>query len=92
MQLIEAAATTAWVIAAIAASAEPARAAAVFMTGYACTRFVLELWRGDPVRPHALGLSEAQWASLAALLIVAALWRAEWTWIAFAATAIAAIS
>lgn len=91
VQLLEAAATIAWMLVAVAASAEAGRAASIFMTGYACTRFILELWRGDPVRPHALGLSEAQWASLVALLVVAALWLAVWTWIAFAATAITAI-
>jgi hypothetical protein len=37
----------------------------LFVVGYAVARFWLEELRGDPVRPYWLGLSEAQWTSLA---------------------------
>lgn len=91
VQLLEAAASAAWVAAALAGSAEPGRAAVIYGAGYACTRFALELWRGDPVRPFARGLSEAQWASLLLLLVVAALWLSPWTAAAAAGTAAAAV-
>jgi prolipoprotein diacylglyceryltransferase len=41
------------------------RAFATFLAVYAPGRFVIELLRGDQDRGHALGLSTAQWVSLA---------------------------
>lgn len=41
------------------------------VAGYACLRFVLELFRGDGARPYMLQLSEAQWTSLATACAVA---------------------
>jgi Prolipoprotein diacylglyceryl transferase len=79
VQLLESAASAAWVLAALAGSAVPGRAAAIYATGYAVTRLLLELLRGDPVRPFRRGLSEAQWASLACLAGVALAWPAWWT-------------
>jgi hypothetical protein len=46
-------------------------------------RFALELARGDPVRPFALGLSEAQWWCLVTALACALAWRTWWTFAAF---------
>jgi Prolipoprotein diacylglyceryl transferase len=90
VQLLEAVASAACVGFALAGSAEPGRAAAIYAAGYACVRFALELWRGDPVRPCAAGLSEAQWASLVLAALVASLWLQAWTAIPFAAMVIAA--
>lgn len=44
---------------------------AVYITGYACARYLLEFFRGDLDRPFLLGFSEAQWISAALLLCVA---------------------
>jgi len=49
------------------------RAFAAFLIIYACGRFAIELLRGDQDRGHALGLSTAQWVSLAILAVVAIL-------------------
>jgi hypothetical protein len=61
VQLIEAVGSALLIGGALLAAAEPGRAACVFAVGYAMMRFVLELLRGDPVRPVFLGVSEAQW-------------------------------
>lgn len=45
---------------------------ASYVGGYALGRFFLELWRGDDRRAHALGLSEAQWTSVALVTLMAA--------------------
>ena len=42
----------------------PGTATCELVAGYACLRFVLELFRGDGARPYMLQLSEAQWTSL----------------------------
>ncbi len=48
--------------------------ALIFIVGYGVARFLLELLRGDAARPHAFGISEAQWTSTATL-IACAIWR-----------------
>lgn len=90
VQLIEAAASAMWVAAGLVGSETPGRAAVIYCAGYACTRFALELLRGDAARPYAGGLSEAQWASLASLLITAAVWPRAWTGALLAATLLGA--
>lgn len=72
VQLIESAASALLVAAAIGLASRAGDAALIYGVGYSCARFALELWRGDPVRPFARGLSEAQWASLLVLAIAVA--------------------
>jgi Prolipoprotein diacylglyceryl transferase len=72
VQLIESAASALLVAAAIGFASQAGDAALIYGVGYSCARFALELWRGDPVRPFARGLSEAQWASLLVLAIAGA--------------------
>jgi len=79
VQLIESAATTVLVGVGLLVAAVPGRAAIAYATGYSVVRFALERGRGDPVRPYARGLSEAQWSSLAALAAGALAWPAAWT-------------
>ncbi|TMQ27318.1 MAG: hypothetical protein E6J90_02800, partial [Deltaproteobacteria bacterium] len=74
VQLIEATASGALVLVALAGSAEPGRAALIYALGYAAVRFVLELFRGDGARPYTLGLSQAQWMAVATA-IACAVWR-----------------
>jgi hypothetical protein len=90
IQLIESAATLVLVIAGVLVSATPGTAALVFATGYAILRFVLELWRGDPVRPFVRGLSEAQWCCLFAIACVGVARPSPWTAIPAAALFVAA--
>jgi hypothetical protein len=90
VQLIEAAASAGWVVAGWAGSQVPGRAAVIYCAGYAATRFALELVRGDAARPHAAGLSEAQWASLFSLLCAATVGLQVWTAALAAVTAAAA--
>lgn len=71
VQLLEAASTLMLVVAGMLASNTPGSAALVFGRGYAVMRFALELVRGDPVRPFACGLSEAQWCSLGVIALCA---------------------
>jgi hypothetical protein len=52
---------------------EPGAAFAFYVTGYAVARFGLEELRGDLWRPYRLGLSAAQWTSLAVASVMAAL-------------------
>lgn len=85
VQLVEAGASGALVLAGVAASAQPGRAAIVYTLGYAGVRFVLELVRGDGARPYALGVSEAQWMAVATAIACAA-WRVDVLTSAFAAT------
>ncbi|MBK7535592.1 MAG: prolipoprotein diacylglyceryl transferase [Myxococcales bacterium] len=92
VQLVESAASALWVGGALAGSAVPGRAAAIYATGYAVSRFGLELWRGDPVRPYWRGLSEAQWASLLLLVAVALAWPAWWTLVALLASGALALA
>jgi hypothetical protein len=92
VQLVESAGCAVLVAAGLAASGSPGAAAAIVASGYALLRFSLELLRGDDGRPHWLGLSEAQWFSLAAAALVAALRPSAPALIALAAIAIAAAS
>jgi hypothetical protein len=48
---------------------------AYYFALYAGARFVLELIRGDDARPHALGLSEAQWTAVGSAWVAAAAGR-----------------
>jgi hypothetical protein len=55
---------------------------AAYVAAYAGGRFVFEYVRGDPDRPYFLGLSEAQWTSvalLAAIAIVGSTWALPWS-------------
>ena len=54
--------------AAVVLGAPPGTGLAVYVGGYAVARFGLELLRGDECRHSALGLSEAQWTSIALLV------------------------
>lgn len=79
IQLVESIASAVLVIVGLAMSDAPGAAALTYMIGYSAVRFVLELFRGDPVRPYAYGLSEAQWFCAAAIAAAAA-WRpSTWT-------------
>jgi hypothetical protein len=59
----------------IARHAVPGAAAAVWTAGYGLARFALESVRGDD-RPHALGVSEAQYFAAATTWVALALWPA----------------
>jgi hypothetical protein len=75
VQLVEAAASGALVAIALAAGWDaPGVPALIYILAYGYLRFALELVRGDAARPHALGLSEAQWTAIATLAACAA-WR-----------------
>lgn len=75
VQLVEAAASAALVAIALAAGWDtPGAPARIYIIAYATLRFALELVRGDAARPHALGLSEAQWTAIATVAACAA-WR-----------------
>jgi prolipoprotein diacylglyceryltransferase len=68
----------------------PGEVLVYYLALYGAARFSLELIRGDDDRPHAFGLSEAQWiALLSAWLGVAAGWRWQlhllWFYLALAA-------
>ena len=79
IQLVESVASAVLVVAGLAVSGTPGSAALVYAIGYGLVRFVLELFRGDPVRPYAYGLSEAQ-LSCMAVIAAAAAWRpSSWT-------------
>jgi len=54
------------------------RAFATFLVTYAVGRFVLEFFRGDPDRGLALGLSTAQWVSVAIVSALVAVWARRW--------------
>ena len=41
----------------------------LYIVGYAMGRFSFEFFRGDAARPYLYGLSEAQWISLAAVIV-----------------------
>ncbi len=90
IQLVESAATFALVVIALVVSTVPGRATIAYALGYSLVRFALELWRGDPVRPYALGLSEGQWSSVTTAVACAIAWPAAWTVGAFGGVAIAA--
>lgn len=79
VQLIESAVSLLLVIGALACSGTPGTASIVYGTGYATARWFLELLRGDPARPHAHGVSEAQWTSGIALVVCAMARPAWWT-------------
>jgi hypothetical protein len=66
VQLVEAVVVLVLVLAGgILATGVPGEAFGLYVTGYALARFVLEVVRGDTLRPYWHGLSEAQWTSLA---------------------------
>lgn len=92
VQLIEAAASATWVAVGWAGARAPGDAAVIYGAGYAATRFGLELIRGDAARPSAAGLSEAQWASLLALLCASTVGLERWTAALLVITAAAAIA
>ena len=50
------------------------RAFATFLATYAVGRFAIEFLRGDPDRGQALGLSTAQWVSVAIVAALVAVW------------------
>ncbi len=79
VQLIESVGSAALVGLGLAFSREPGTAAVIYGSGYAVLRFALELVRGDPVRPFARGLSEAQWFSLATAAVCAIARPRWWT-------------
>ena len=89
VQLIEAVGVALLVGAALAGAAAPGRAASILAIGYAALRFALETVRGDPVRPVALGVSEAQWWC-AATAVVSAIAQPAWWTLAAAAVLVAA--
>ena len=79
VQLFEAGATALITAGSLLAAAEPGRAAYVFAVSYGMVRFCLELGRGDPVRPFAIGISEAQWWCLASAILCAIAHPSWWT-------------
>ncbi|HTL37830.1 MAG TPA: prolipoprotein diacylglyceryl transferase family protein [Kofleriaceae bacterium] len=92
VQLVEAGVSLALVIGGLVVGwNEPGTPTLIYALGYGLVRFLLELRRGDPTRPHALGISEAQWTS-AATLIACAIWRPSAITIASASLLVAAIA
>ena len=79
VQLFEAGGTALVVGGALLAAAEPGRAACIFAVGYATIRFLLELLRGDPVRPVLVGISEAQWWCVATAVACVVVRPVGWT-------------
>ena len=65
----------------VVGGAAPGVAACAYACGYGLGRFVLELYRGDPVRPTKLGVTEAQWIAVVTTL-GAALYHPTWWTIA----------
>lgn len=88
IQLFESAGSLILVACAVAASAHPGDAAVVYASGYGVLRFTLELHRGDPVRAYRGGLSEAQWWSIAVLVMAAAAHPSWWTLATLATVAV----
>ncbi len=75
VQLVESAASLVFVVVALVAGwHSPGTPALVYIVAYGVVRFALELVRGDAARPHALGLSEAQWTA-PLTLAACAVWR-----------------
>lgn len=90
VQLVESAASFALVaIALVAGWGSPGTPAVIYIVAYGVIRFALELVRGDSARPHAFGLSEAQWTA-PLTLAACAIWRPGITTIAAALVLIAA--
>lgn len=73
VQAAEAAGVAVLVAAGIVLPVAPGGAFAWYVSGYAVLRFGVELLRGDDCRPYRLGLSAAQWTSLAAAGVIAGL-------------------
>jgi hypothetical protein len=89
VQLFESGASLVLVAAGLAVGwREPGLPALIYIVGYGCVRFALELVRGDPARSHWLGLSEAQWLALVTV-IACVLWRPGALTIALAAVIVA---
>lgn len=85
IQLAEAGISLVLVIAALVVGFDaPGLPALIYIAGYAASRFVLELARGDAARPALLGVSEAQWTALATV-VICAVWRPSPPTIAVAA-------
>ena len=77
-QLVESAASLALVLAGLALGwDQPGRPAAIYIVGYALTRFALELVRGDAARPQRHAISEAQWIA-PATVTACAIWQPGW--------------
>lgn len=91
VQLLDGAASAALTIAGLVAmhAGAPGDGAALYASGYAVSRFGLELLRGDD-RPYGLGLSEAQWTALATGALAAALAPSAFTLSCAVALAVAA--
>ncbi|HTB61636.1 MAG TPA: prolipoprotein diacylglyceryl transferase family protein, partial [Polyangia bacterium] len=53
------------------------RAFATFLVTYAVGRFAIELFRGDQDRGQVLGLSTAQWVSIAIVAALFAVWASR---------------
>ena len=84
VQLVESATSLVLVVVALFIGWDrPGVPATIYVVGYGLARFSLELVRGDAARPHALGISEAQWTATATLVACAICQRG-------AATALAA--
>jgi hypothetical protein len=75
VQLVESVVSLVLVVVALVAGwRSPGAPAVIYIVAYGVIRFALELVRGDAARPHALGLSEAQWTA-PFTLIAGACWR-----------------
>lgn len=59
--------------------AAPGIATAAYVAGYGVGRTGLELLRGDPARPLAGGVTEAQWTALVVMIAVAIWHPTAWT-------------
>jgi hypothetical protein len=95
VQLVDGANSLIWVIAGTLAllDAAPAGVAAcIYAVGYGVGRFVLEFLRGDPARPIAGGVTEAQWTALITLTSAAAWHPAAWSVAAASALGIAVLA
>lgn len=58
--------------------AQPGTVLIVYTVIYGLMRFILEYFRGDPERPLWLGISEAQWTTLALITITFTLSQLGW--------------
>jgi hypothetical protein len=92
VQLFEAVGSALLLGGALLAAAEPGRAACIFAVGYAMVRFILELLRGDPVRPVFLGISEAQWWCVATAVACVVVRPVGWTIAAATLLAVATLA
>jgi Prolipoprotein diacylglyceryl transferase len=92
VQLVESAASLGFVIVALVVGWEvPGAPACIYIVGYALVRFALEIVRGDPARPYAYGISEAQWIAAASAAICAVWFPGALTIVCAAALALALV-